>query len=235
MHFLLLHSPLVTKESWMALVPALEAADCEATVVNLDNTVSSGQAYYEHHLAQVYAQIPDIPQRSIVAVAHSGAGSVLALLDPDRIGGYVFLDAIFPSAEASRFDLFDDSASIQAWRGIAGDNRDMLPRAMLVRFGSQIVDAELRAAFSAELVDVPVALFEEKIPVHSEWPPSRNGLYVRWTEAYRADAERAEAAGFEVRIDPAAHFNMLIQPRRVARALVEFGRTIEMDQTTKRR
>ena len=71
---------------------------------------------------------------------------------------------------------------------------------------------------------VPAELYEEAIPVHPNWPRSKRGLYVLWTDSYSADAARAHKASFEVRRDKASHFKMLNQPDEVARELARFAR-----------
>jgi hypothetical protein len=137
---------------------------------------------------------------------------------------------MFPIEKASRFELFDDPAAAQSWRDTANEHAGMLPRSILVRFCDQIADSNLRNAFIASLVDVPVQLYEEPTPVHPEWPRVKNGLYLQWTESYSADAARAENAGFRVRRDLDSHFKMLNQPDRVARELVQFAREIDCSQ-----
>ncbi len=168
MRFLLLHSPLITKETWIALVIALEGAGFEATVISFDNVASEGESYHRHHISQAQPFISKVGDEKVIAVAHSGSGNILALFDPDSVDAYVFLDAMFPIVEASRFDLFDDPASIEGWRKVARENNGMLPRSMLARFGSQITDDGLRSTFIGALSDVPIALYEEKTPVHPE-------------------------------------------------------------------
>ena len=227
MQFLLLHSPLVTRVTWKLVGLHLEAAGYEVTLVAFDNAARPGEALYEHHLSQIKTATPDFEECSIIAVAHSGAGNLLALLDPELMAGCVFMDAIFPTVEASRFDLFDDPASVEAWRDVAARHDGVLPAAMLTRFGEQVLDSGVRQDFIAGLVDVPVELFEEPIPVHAKWPLVRRGLYVQWTDSYAADAQRAAGAGFEVRWDESAHFKMLNRPDEVARLLIDFAKTVD--------
>ncbi len=227
MHFLLIHSPLVTKETWLALVLALEGAGFEVTVISLDNAPDDGVSYHERHVDQLLKLLPQHANGTVVAVAHSGAGNILASLDPKLFEAHVFLDATFPIASASRFELFDDPNSVDVWREVAGANNGVLPRDMLVQFGQQIADDNLRSAFTRSLVEVPIALYEEEIPVHSDWPSVRHGLYVQWTDAYELDAKRALRVGFEVRSNPASHFKMLNQPDVVAETLISFGHSVQ--------
>ncbi len=227
MHFLLIHSPLVTRETWVALAMSLEASGFHATAIMLENDAGQDAWLFDRHITQIEFALTPLAGEKFIAVAHSGAGSLLALLDPGRFEGHVFLDAIFPIEKASRFDLFDDPAAAQSWREAANEHAGMLPRSMLVRFGEQIADSTLRNAFVASIVDVPVELYEEPTPVHLDWPRVKRGLYLQWTDSYSADAARAENAGFQVRRDPDSHFKMLNQPNQVARELIRFAPEID--------
>lgn len=227
MHFLLIHSPLVTKETWLALILCLETAGFQVSVVVLDNNAADARGLFEHHVGQIESTLAQLAGEKVIAVAHSGAGNLLALLDPERFEGHVFLDAIFPVEKASRFDLFDDPVAVEGWQKVANQHDGMLPKSMLTRFGEQIKDDAFRKSFVAALVDVPIQLYEEAIPVHPNWPRSKRGLYVQWTETYSADAARADGAGFVVRRDTASHFKMLNHPDEVARELARFARADE--------
>lgn len=227
-HFLLLHSPLVAKETWATLVLSLKAAGFEATVVALDNSVARGEKLFEHHIAQINAALSLPRGQKIVAVAHSGAGNLLALLDPELFETHIFLDAIFPLSRTSRFASFDDPATIAHWKEVANRHGGMIPKSMLLSFGTNITNSRVRDAFLAEMVDVPIQLYEEAIPVHPKWPPSRRGLYVQWTDSYSADAARAETAGFEIQLDSASHFKMLNEPHEVASRLIDFLRSVRV-------
>lgn len=224
MHFLLIHSPLVTKQIWLELARSLEIAGFKAAVVALDNQADQGSRFFEHHIAQIESSLRALNNEKAIAVAHSGAGNLLALLDPNRFEGHIFLDAIFPSEKSSRFDLFDEPEARKNWQEIADQHGGMLPRSMLAGFGGQIENVDTRSAFVEELTDAPIELYTETIPIHPHWPSSKRGLYVQWTDTYSLDAARAEAAGFDVRTDPASHFNMLNKPDEVARELTRFAR-----------
>jgi len=226
MQFLLIHSPLVTKETWKALVPHLESAGFMSTVVALEKRIVRGEICFERHAFQIASALTDLEGQKTVVVAHSGAGNLLALKNPVQIAAYVFLDAIFPLCESFRFSLFDNPDAVQGIRDIAAQHDGVIPRSTLTRFGKQIADNDLRNAFIDGIMDVPINLYEESIPVHPNWPPSRPGLYVQWTDSYSADAARAEQVGFEVRYDAGSHFRMLDHPAEVARELISFAQTV---------
>ena len=225
MQFLLVHSPLVSRQTWAAVTFELEAAGHLVQQVALDNRIALGGHYYQHHAAQIQHQLTQLGGEPKVVVGHSGAGHLLTLLDPERVACYIFLDATFPLTTSSRFDLFDDPSTVQQWRVLANAHAGLLPHRVLAKFGEQVQDSQLRSQFVESLVDVPIALYEERIPVGDHWPASQGGLYVQWTESYGQDATRARDAGFDVRWEPGSHFQMLNAPGDVAKQLVAFAST----------
>ncbi|MEM8766579.1 MAG: alpha/beta fold hydrolase [Pseudomonadota bacterium] len=227
MHLFLVHSPLLTPSVWDRLMESLEAANVSATAVALDNAAPPSTKHFEHHLAQLQDALLDLRRAPLVGIAHSGAGSLLALLDPQQFAGLIYLDAIFPDKGASRFELFDDPRAVNVWRQAAEQNGGKLPRSMLLQLAAAVQGERSRKALKAGIADVPVALYEEVIPVHPRWPAVERGLYLQWTDSYAADADRAQSAGFEVRRQAASHFEMLNQPDAVAETLLAFSRTLE--------
>lgn len=157
-----------------------------------------------------------------VCIAHSGGGSYLPALDPKAIEAYIFLDAIFPTRTASRFDYFDSPEVVNAWREMAKANSGQIPASYLSNFGSQITDARHQKQFNAGLRDVGIALYEEMIPCRDTWPNPLTGLYCQWTAAYDADADRATAMGFEVEKQDSSHFELMNNPYKLARRCIDW-------------
>lgn len=232
--FLLIHSPLLTEDCWIPLASKLEAAGYEVAAVALNNRTTDLKKLYQHHLSLIDSALANLQDRQVVVVGHSGAGNLLAALDPEKISAFVFLDAIFPIVRSSRFALFDDQDAVQAWREIAERHQrqdqcqgeGVLPKHMLVRFGEQVKSRDARAALVANLSDAPIALYEELIPVHINWPVAKPGLFILWTASYTQDAARAASVRFEVRdeldVATSSHFKMLDKPNEVARLLLDF-------------
>ena len=76
--------------------------------------------------------------------------------------------------------------------------------------------------FVAELRPLPLAVYEEPIPVFEGWPDAPCG-YLRFgaNPAYDAPAERARRDGWAYREMDGAHFHMLGDPAAVAGALLD--------------
>jgi len=83
------------------LVLSLDAAGYQASVAALDNNTARGGRLYDHHIAQIESTLATLSDKKIIVVGHSGAGNLLALLDPDRFEGHIFLDAISALEKAS--------------------------------------------------------------------------------------------------------------------------------------
>lgn len=221
--FLLVHSPLVGHETWASLVPILEQAGGICHVAKLDNRHKYGEPYYSHHLAQIAEALPGDPQTSIVAIAHSGGGNLLAALDEDRIKAYVLVDAIYPTGPASRFSLFDDESAVQAWRQLAATHGGMIPATALSPLAEQIENQQNKEQFLRSLTDVPIELYEENIPVSANWQANRRpGLYVRYSDGYLADMKRAVIANWQILEAPGMHMDVLNKPGALSESILAF-------------
>ncbi len=73
--------------------------------------------------------------------------------------------------------------------------------------------------FMAELRPLPLAVYEEPLPVFEGWPDAPCG-YLRFSPAYEVPAERAKREGWECAEFDGGHFHMLNDPSAVADALV---------------
>jgi hypothetical protein len=218
---ILLHSPLVGPATWSLLLPALEARQIEAIAPALA-TVPGQTPYWRQHVDAVRQAIQRQPaDRPLVLVAHSGAGVLLPVLREALGGrpvrGYVLVDAIVPQHLKSRLDLFDSPESAASFRNAAKDG--FLPVWTDDRLRTAIPDSAVRRRFVSELRPLPLAVYEEPIPVFRGWPDAPCA-YLRFTAAYEADEARAKGAGCMVEHSPGGHFRMLTAPADVADEIV---------------
>jgi len=191
-------------------------------VVELKHERAVSGRFHEVYLAQIFRVLENIQSNKVVAVAHSGAGSLLTSICPKKFHACVFLDSIFGLAPASRFDLFNNPTALASWRQSAEENGGFLTPEFLEPLSKQIEDSVLRQRFVSTLIEVPIEVYEERISPHCDWNSVANGLYVRWTESYHADASRAKESGIEVLLQPGTHFEMLNSPALVAGVLTKF-------------
>src|SRR5690606_19568423 len=81
-------------------------------------------------------------------------------------------------------------------------------------------DTRTRRTIVAEQPRLPLAYFEQTVPVPAHWD-DLPCVYVQFNAAYDEDARRARDQGWRVERIPEEHLHMLVDPTRVARSLVE--------------
>jgi hypothetical protein len=81
-------------------------------------------------------------------------------------------------------------------------------------------DPTLRETFVDELQPIPLALFEEPIPLAACWPEAQCA-YIRLSEPYVDEAREARARGWHVWEIEGQHLYPLTHPKEVARLLLE--------------
>lgn len=184
-----------------------------------------------HHAAAVAASLEDLPvAQPVILVGHSGAGPFLpaARTRINRaVAGYIFVDASLAGPDgASRLDLFESRETAELFRGRAKDG--LLPTwtelfVLTDEDVCQVIpDEALREQFIAELRPLPLAVYEEPLPVFPGWPDAPCG-YLKFSPAYDPAAEQARKAGWPC-VDVAnGHFQMLAAPDTVAEVLVRLA------------
>jgi hypothetical protein len=85
-------------------------------------------------------------------------------------------------------------------------------------------DEETRAAVCAEAPRLPVGYFEEQIPMPPGWDAKPCG-YLRFSDAYAAEAEEATRRGWAVEHLPGMHLHQLVDPDAVAERIVAMTRS----------
>jgi hypothetical protein len=123
---------------------------------------------------------------------------------------YLFVDAGLPQDGRSRLDLFDNAAEAQRFRQSALKAGGFLPTWSDQDLRQVIPDDELRRRFVAELTPVPLAVYEEPLPVFSGWPDAPCA-YLRFGDnpAYAAPAAHAQQAGWPYLQLDGHHFHMV--------------------------
>ncbi|HUP27622.1 MAG TPA: alpha/beta hydrolase [Chloroflexia bacterium] len=171
----------------------------------------------------------------MLLVVHSGAGMLLpairqALGRP--IAGYIFVDAGIPYDGKSRLDLFDREGAEQ-FRSSAVDG--LLPTWTDADLADVIPDTRIRSRFIAELRPLPIAVYEEPLPVFDRWPDAPCGYVAFLPEegqyVYRDALSHAEQHSWPCAKIKGMHFHMLVDPAGVADALVEVAGRMGVFQT----
>lgn len=230
--FVLLHSPLVGAATWSLVGDHLRHKDIEVIIPTLVSSVDTDPPYWQQHVRAVARALePILPQHPLILVGHSGAGMLLpALRQVTRrpVAAYLFVDAGLPQDGKSRLDLFENPDAIEQFRQAAVDN--FLPPWSADDLRDVIPDMELRQRFVAELSPLPLAVYEEPIPVFTGWPDAPCG-YLRFgsNPVYESPAEQARREGWAYLELEGEHFHMLVDPLAVANTLLKLLKQLGVD------
>jgi thioesterase domain-containing protein len=223
--FVLVHSPLVGPLTWEPVAAELRRQGFAAVVPALRETEAPGAPYWQQHAAAVVRTLASFPPfRPLILAGHSGGGMLLPAirtLAARPVAAYLFVDAGLPQDGQSRLDRFDDAAAVAAFREAAVDG--WLPPWTEADLAEVIPDAALRRRFVAELRPLPLAVYEEPIPVFAGWPDAP-AAFVQFSPVYDTDAAAARQAGWPYGALPGGHFHMLVDPAGVAQALLDAAR-----------
>jgi pimeloyl-ACP methyl ester carboxylesterase len=216
----LVHSPLVGPYSWAPVAEVLRRRGHQVLVPDLRPGTEQGPPYFERHATLVAQAVRALGSRGpVVLVVHSGAGVLLPPIENALgrpAGARIFVDAIFPQDGRSRLDLFGTPEEAEEFRRAATNG--YLPVWTDADLQAAIPDAGLRRSLVAELRPLPLAVYEENIPVAPAWKPVPCD-YLRLSDSYRADMERARQARCRVEERPSNHFAILTQPEPIASLL----------------
>ncbi len=219
----LVHSPLVGPFTWSLVAKSLQADEFDVLVPHLTDSGETPPPYWQQHAVSVQQALGSIPpERPLVLVGHSGAGSLLPVLAQAArrpVTAYLFVDAGLPHPGKSQLEempeevrrLLASGERFPNWKD--EDLREVLP------------DGRARQQLLAEVQSRPLNFFEEVLPDVSSWSEAPGG-YLLFTEGYRPYLEQARRTGWPSRTLPAGHFHMLVDPVAVAASLVELMQQI---------
>ena len=220
--FVLIHSPLVGPATWQPVADELRRRGLDAVVPTLESVEGTNVPYWRQHVEGVTGALRGVPaDRPLILVAHSGGGMLLPAVRQvtDRpVAAYVFVDAMIPEDMKSRLDLFGSPEAAERFRQGAKDGR--LPVWTDEDLREEIPDDSLRRRFVSELRPLPLAVYEEPIPVFKGWPDAPCG-YLQFTPTYDIGKRRAEASGWSYARMDGGHFHMLADPKAVTDALIK--------------
>ena len=222
--FVLVHSPLVGPYTWEPIAAELRRRGYEVALPHLTNSETDGRSYWQQHVEAIARSAHSLsPGQTLVLAGHSGAGMLLPIAGHslDAQCRYIFVDSDLPSDGRSRLDRFppDDAERL---RRIAADGyippwtEDQLARA--------IPDPDTRRRFVSELAPVPLAVYEEPIPVPPTWPDAPCAyLSFAHTGAYEAAITESKSRGWPTVEVPGGHFHLVVDPPAVADARWDFA------------
>lgn len=213
--FLLIHSPLVGPMTWQRVAEVLRVEGEQVVVPALARPTEP--PYWSQHVASVVAALP-AGTGAVWLVGHSGAGPLLPAIAaalPCPVAGYLFVDSDLPRDGASRLDRFEE-VDAAAFRARAQDG--LIPPWTEADLADVLPDATVRKRFVAELAPLPLALYEEALPVFAGWPDAPCG-YLHLSAPYDKAAAEARERNWPLVQLPSGHFQMLVEPGTMGRLL----------------
>ncbi len=219
--FTLVHSPLVGPATWSRVGEELSATGHHVAIPSLVGAASTGSWNACVVAAVAGACAAD---RLHVLVGHSGAGPLLpviaSLIEP-RPDLLVFVDAGVPPREHAA--VLMPQQFLDHLRTLTSDGQ--LPKWSdwfgPARMESLLPNRAERNAIVAELPTLPLAYFEESVPMPSRWTDFACA-YILLTDSYRQDAEEARVRGWPVVELPGNHLDIVNRPGDIADALLAF-------------
>lgn len=233
---MLVHSPLVGPFTWALVAQEIERRQTRAIVPTLTSGLAKVTPYWKQHAEAVAQTIQTLPpDEAVVLVAHSGAGMLLPVIGQAigrPVAGYIFVDAGIPQDGKSRLDLFSNKELAEQFRRSAING--LLPTWTNSDLAEVIPDDQTRARFVADLKPLPLAVYDEPIPVFEGWPdaPCSFIAFISADEYAYADSLRhAEQQNWPCVKIEGMHFHMLVDPVAVADALLSVSGEMGLDLT----
>jgi len=220
--FVLVHSPLVGPLTWGPVAAELHGRGYPVVVPALRAGETAGPPYWRQHVTAAMAALDGLDATwPLVLVGHSGGGVLLPAIAAAAgrpVAAYLFVDADLPHDGRSRLGRFADAADADAFRAAATGG--LIPTWTEDDLAKVIPDFGLRSAFVAELRPLPLAVYEEPIPVPAPWPDAPGG-YLQFSAPYDTAAAEARTLGWPLLAMPSGHFQMLVDPAGVTDALLD--------------
>lgn len=220
--FLLLHAPLSAPASWQLVADVLRSRGYPVLVPDLTRVADAGPPYWPRYGAAAGQPLISLPDDlSVVVVAHSGAGFFVPLLRQATgaaIPCYIFVDAVVP----------EDGVIPDADGYMRSRSRDgRIPPFTEAELRATGLPGDAARALQADLRPLPLAVYEEPVPVFPGWPDAPRA-YLRftqtWPEAYQHYVDQARQEGWPYAELAGGHFHMLVNPQAVADALLTLVR-----------
>jgi hypothetical protein len=227
--FVLLHSPSVGPYAWQPVAERLAALEHHVTVPDLRDVVTAAPPYWRHVVTTASTAVSAMPgDAPLILAAHSNAGLFLPMVahTSGRRVALLFVDASVPH-DRGETPMASPEFLAELRRKAQGD---MLPRwsewwdekdvAPLFR------NDAARSRFLHEQPQLPLAYFEERVPVPDGWR-ALPAAYLLFGPPYVEFFERAQTDGWPVAHVRGEHLHMLVDPDAVVHAIHDLAERIE--------
>ncbi|MFF1894348.1 alpha/beta hydrolase [Streptomyces sp. NPDC058206] len=222
--FVLVHSPSVGPSTWHPVAEQLAAAGYQVRVPSLLHVGAGEPPFWPRIANAVRDDLWEIPtDHPLVLVAHSNAGlflpSIRSGLD-HPVNGSVFVDAALPArtgptpvAPPELLEFLRPLAvngTLPRWTDW-WDEADIAP---------MFSDPTMRQKVIAEQPTLPLAYYEQRIPVPDDWD-DHSCSYLLFGAPYDDMATDARERGWRTAHLPGAHLHQIVDPAGTARQLLE--------------
>lgn len=222
--FVLIHSPSVGPLTWAPVADQLRGRGHDCVVPVLLDVADAAPPLWPRVIEAVADGLRPIdPDRHIVLVAHSNAGLFMPLLvthSTRPVVGCLFVDAALPAPSGSTPVVQPDV--VQWLRGTVVDGR--LPPWTAWWDEADVAplfpDAATRAAVVAEQPRLPLAYYEQSVPVPEDWDAATPCGYLLFGPPYDDEAADAHGRGWPVETLPGEHLHQIVEPDAVADLLI---------------
>ena len=225
---MLVHSPLLGPTSWSPVAAELELRGRGVLIPSLLGSDDGPAPQWRHGVEAVRTAVTKIAS-PIALVAHSGAGpllpSIADAVSPE-VAALIFVDASLPPATGAaplapsgfldQLRAISTDGVLPPWSDWFGEGkmRELVP------------DRALREALEQEMPRLPLAYFEESVPLPERWTEHRCA-FLLFTEAYAESSADAKRRGWPVaQIRDVQHLAPATDPLAVAEALLELERAL---------
>lgn len=215
--FVLVHSPLVGASSWR---PAARRLGDDTIVPSLAGFAAAAPPRWRYAVDAVVAAVGDASD--VTLVGHSGAGALLPPITDalgDVVAAIVFVDAPLPPASGTASPVPPDFRDFLA--DLAGPDGTLPPWSRWWgedAMQTLVPDASLRAALEADMERLPLAYFDEVVPVPAGWD-ARRVAYVQLSAVCEPDANDARERGWPVERIDGTHLDLATRPDVVCDAI----------------
>ena len=217
--YVLVHSPSVGPSTWAPVADRLRAAGATVVVPSLLDVAGAAPPFWPRVVELVSGAVEEVPPgQPVVLVAHSNAGLFIPVaVEAARrpVAGCLFVDAALPSRDGP--SPVAPPAFMEFLRPKAGDG--LLPQWTAwwddADVASLFPDPRTRALVTAEQPRLPLAYYEQTVPVPAGWDDRPCG-YLLFGPPYEETAQDARERGWTVAHEPGQHLHQLVDPDAVA-------------------
>ena len=215
-----MHSPSVGPATWQGVADRLRDTGVDVRVPSFIGVGDGPAPYWPQVIQRAVDSVGNDP-RPVIIVPHSNAGLFVPLV-VDRLGeraaACVFVDASLPPAEGESAVVPAEFLSFLRAKVVDG----ILPRWSdwweEEEVASLYPDQKTRGALTAEEPQLPLAYYEQTIPVPGGWD-RRPCAYLWFGPPYDGTGEQAGERGWIVEHVTGAHLHMVVDPAAVAEHL----------------